>query len=182
MKPPALKFDDAFTSREYRFSLGCETSSNRRYLSIPVSNGQVDYEEYYAIEDDRFEAWLREPSAALPMVIRCRRRGMDPALMVQPGANRGSADGRLSLAEIGVVLGRIAELLRDGERSGWADAIERCRARLSGDSEQLRDGIRGMFGGMGSISDQVLYRDGGLLVEATDELHELLGWVYEWGG
>ncbi|BBH46030.1 DUF6966 domain-containing protein [Pseudomonas sp. KU43P] len=181
MTTPALKFNDTFTSREYRFSLGYEASSNRRYLSIPVSNGRVDYEEYYAIEDDRFEAWLREPSAAVPMVVRCRRREMDPALMMQPGADRGSADGRLSLAEVGVVLGRIAQLLRHGGCSDWADAIERCRSRLSSDREPVRDGIRGMHGGMGSISDQVLYRDGALLVEATDELHELLGWVYEWG-
>ncbi len=35
--------------------------------------------------------------------------------------------------------------------------------------------------GMGTLSDAVLYENGDPSVEATDELHALLGWLWEWG-
>ncbi|WP_442109138.1 DUF6966 domain-containing protein [Pseudomonas sp. NUPR-001] len=175
-------FSDTFTSLEFRFSLGSETSTNCRYLSIPVSNGMVDYEEHYAIEDAHFHAWMREPCAALPMVIRCRRRQMDHALLMPPGANRGTSGERgFSVVEIATIMGRIAQLLRDGHCPSWASGIEDQRARLSHESDEVRRSILGMYGGMGSICDLVLYRDGVLLRQATDELHELLGWLHEWG-
>ncbi|WP_337158705.1 hypothetical protein [Pseudomonas putida] len=33
---------------------------------------------------------------------------------------------------------------------------------------------------MGTLSDAMLYENGALSVEATDELHALLGWLREW--
>ncbi|HYQ55530.1 MAG TPA: hypothetical protein VES70_34395 [Pseudomonas sp.] len=177
-----MTFNDSFTSPEYRFSLGREARSNRCYLSIPVSNGLVDYEEHYVIDDAHFEAWMREPSAAVPMAIRCRRRQMDPALMMPPGADRGTAgECGFSLADIAAIMARIVALLRDGEYTSWANSIEGQRSRLSSACDQVRSGILGMYGGMGSISDLVLYRGDVLMVDSTCELHELLGWLYEWG-
>ncbi len=41
-----MKFSDTFVSREDRYSIGAELDSGRPYVSIPVSNGVVDYEEY----------------------------------------------------------------------------------------------------------------------------------------
>jgi hypothetical protein len=39
-----MRFEDIVVDREERFALGRERDSGRFYLSIPVSNGTVDYE------------------------------------------------------------------------------------------------------------------------------------------
>lgn len=78
-------------SREHRFSLGIEEESGRYYVSIPVSNGLADYEEYYEIDRTAFERYRVDPVAALPFVDRCRHRDADELLIVQPGSNRGTA-------------------------------------------------------------------------------------------
>jgi hypothetical protein len=44
-----MNFQDVYVSVEHRFSLGEEQESQIFYLSIPVSNGIVDYEEYYSL-------------------------------------------------------------------------------------------------------------------------------------
>ncbi|GHE28348.1 hypothetical protein GCM10007167_07300 [Vulcaniibacterium thermophilum] len=85
-----VKFRDVLVSREDRFSLGIEETSGRYYLSIPVSNGLVDYEEYYEIDPLAFERYRTEPKAALPFVERCRRRECDDLLIQKPGKNRGT--------------------------------------------------------------------------------------------
>ncbi|WP_210642053.1 hypothetical protein [Pseudomonas sp. Tri1] len=86
-----MKFQDALVHRDQRFCVGTEQDSGRCYVSIPVSNGMVDYEEYYAIDRATFELFRRDPDAALPFVARCRRRELDELLIVPPGANRGTA-------------------------------------------------------------------------------------------
>jgi len=45
---------DAFFSREDRYSLGVDLDSGRYFASIPVSNGVVDYEEYFALTDEQY--------------------------------------------------------------------------------------------------------------------------------
>lgn len=178
-----MKFNDTYTSREHRFALAIELASQQCYLSIPVSNTLVDYEEYYRIDKARYEAWLQEPSAALPMVVRCRRRELDHALMMQPGAQRGTAAPCIcNLTEISAVLARAATLLlRDGGYASWANTLLGYRSRLHSDTEQVRLSLFAMPRGMGTLSDAVLYENGVLLVEATDELHALLGCLWEWG-
>lgn len=84
-----MKFDDLLVSREHRFSIGVEELSGRYYLSIPVSNSLVDYEEYYEIDKDAFERYQSDVSAALPFVERCRQRKADDLLILKPGTNRG---------------------------------------------------------------------------------------------
>lgn len=85
-----MKFQDVFVSREHMFSVGIEKESGRFYVSIPVSNGMVDYEEYYEIDRETFELFKRDPDAALPFVIRCRKRELYELLLIQPGTNRGT--------------------------------------------------------------------------------------------
>ncbi|MCP1453254.1 MULTISPECIES: hypothetical protein [Pseudomonas] len=86
-----MKFQDVLVSREHMFSVGIEQDSGRFYVSIPVSNGMADYEEYYEINQATFELFKRDPDAALPFVARCRKRELDELLIVQPGTNRGTA-------------------------------------------------------------------------------------------
>jgi len=178
-----MKFNDTYVSREHRFALGTELTSQQCYLSIPVSNALVDYEEHYRIDKARYAAWLQAPAMALPIVVRCRRRELDTALMMQPGPQRGSAGPcHWDLTEISAVMARIAILLqRDGGYPSWASTFLGYRSRLHSELHQVRLSAFAMPRGMGTLSDAVLYENGDLSVEATDELHALLGWLWEWG-
>jgi len=86
-----MKFNDNFVSREHMFSLGIEETTGRFYVSFPVGNGMVDYEEYYVIDGPTTELFHKDIGAAVSFVMRCRRRELDELLMVQPGTNRGTA-------------------------------------------------------------------------------------------
>lgn len=84
-------FVDQLVSREHRFSLGMVGETGQCYLSIPVANQRVDYEEYYRIERAWFDRFMADPHAALPLVERCRRREEDARLILPPGPDRGTA-------------------------------------------------------------------------------------------
>lgn len=84
-------FIDRLVSREHRFSIGLIGGTNEKYLSIPVANQRVDYEEYYRIDDDMFDRFVANPDDALLFVERCRQRREDSRLIFQPGADRGAA-------------------------------------------------------------------------------------------
>ncbi|MFJ3525602.1 hypothetical protein ACIPO9_24250 [Pseudomonas sp. NPDC090203] len=86
-----MKFKDILVSAEHMFSLGVEETTGRFYVSFPVSNGMVDYEEYYVIDRPTLELFQKDVEAAVCFVTRCRRRELDALLMIQPGANRGTA-------------------------------------------------------------------------------------------
>jgi hypothetical protein len=86
-----MTFKDVVVNRELRYSVGVEETSGRHYISIPVSNGIVDYEEYYEIDLLAFEHYRADPDSALEFVERCRMRQMDDRLIVKPGRNRGTA-------------------------------------------------------------------------------------------
>ncbi|GBE65662.1 hypothetical protein MFM001_21240 [Mycobacterium sp. MFM001] len=85
-----MKFDDTFFSKEDRYSLGIESTSGRYYASIPVSNGIVDYEEYYQISPEQYRIFLDDKTAAIEFVEACRRHEHDELLLQQPGSNRGT--------------------------------------------------------------------------------------------
>ncbi len=85
-----MKFDDTFFSREDKYSLGVESMSGRWYVSIPVSNGIVDYEEYYGLTESQYRSFLHDRNAAVEFVEACRQRQHDDLLLQQPGSNRGT--------------------------------------------------------------------------------------------
>lgn len=84
-----MKFEDLAVFRESKFSVGVEKDSGKYYLSIPVSNGVVDYEEFYEITKDEFELYSKDPSNASEFVRRCRNRENDSRLIMKPGRSRG---------------------------------------------------------------------------------------------
>jgi len=84
-------FVDRLVSREHRFSIGVVKETGQHYISIPVSNQRVDYEEYYEIDEAMAARFLAGPDDALPFVERCRRREEDARLIYQPSADRGTA-------------------------------------------------------------------------------------------
>lgn len=85
-----MSFQDTSFSREHRYSLGLETDSGRHYLSIPVSNGLVDYEEYYEISAADHGRYGLDEAAAVAFADECRRHEHDELLIVKPGRSRGT--------------------------------------------------------------------------------------------
>jgi hypothetical protein len=86
-----VDFKDVYVDRGERFSLGREMQSGKLYLSIPVSNGTVDYEEYYELTDVEFALFQENRTAANEFAKRCRNRKLDDRLIMKPGKNRGAA-------------------------------------------------------------------------------------------
>ena len=74
-----------------RFTVGKDEDSGGYYVSIPVSNGLVEYSEYYAIADSEFGQLNNAANELRGLVERCRAQQNDANLIVKPGANRGSA-------------------------------------------------------------------------------------------
>ena len=85
-----MNFEDAYFSRQHRYALGIETSNKTHYLSIPVSNGRVDYEEYYALTEEQFRTLLDAQAEAVAFAESCRRHEQDELLIEKPGTNRGT--------------------------------------------------------------------------------------------
>lgn len=82
-------FNDVFTNKKERFSVGIEEESRKFYLSIPVSNNFVDYEEYYEIDENSFNIFQVDVESAINFIARCRNREVDDLLFLKPGKDRG---------------------------------------------------------------------------------------------
>jgi len=87
---PRVHFRDLFVYREDFYSIGVEMGSGRFYLSIPVSNRLVDYEEYYEIDLKMLDAFLDDPAKARAFADRARNREEDARLLVPPPPQRGT--------------------------------------------------------------------------------------------
>lgn len=87
---PSMKFRDIYFSREDHFSVGMEEESGTYYVSIPVSNQLVDYEEYYRIEKDVFEKHRDNPRDLKYIADEARERLRDKDLLIEPGSGRGA--------------------------------------------------------------------------------------------
>jgi len=85
-----MKFVDKYVFREERFSVGVEETTGKHYLSIPVANPFVDYEEYYEIDVDQFQACPSNLGQLKEIAAKSRARQNDERLIVQPGSLRGS--------------------------------------------------------------------------------------------
>jgi hypothetical protein len=87
MKAPDLKCK--FVDRERRFSLDVDRHSGRTFVSIPVQNRYVEYDENYEVDRETFARFLADPTLAHPFVERARRRELDHLLLFKPGSDRG---------------------------------------------------------------------------------------------
>jgi hypothetical protein len=86
-----MRFVDKLVNREEMYSIGEDLEAGGWYLSIPVSAGFVDYEEYYSISLDFAKSLQSSSSAAIEFANQCRRREHDNLLIFKPGSKRGSA-------------------------------------------------------------------------------------------
>lgn len=81
---------DEFFSREHRYALGVDEESGRHFASLPVSNGVVDYEEYFSLSAAEYAEYLAHPAKALAFIEQSRARQHDDLLIQAPGWNRGT--------------------------------------------------------------------------------------------
>lgn len=87
----SARFVDMHVFREDRFSIGHDSQTGEYFLSIPVANRMVDYEEYYRITPEQNERFADDVDAARAFADACRARQKDDALILQPGSDRGTA-------------------------------------------------------------------------------------------
>jgi len=85
----------------------------------------------------------------------------------------------IKVRELELVLTRMTELLRLGSRGNWSDALEKQRSALSTDPTATASRILAMFGGMGSLNDVVLYKDGQPMANENRELAALRSRLYD---
>lgn len=71
------------------------------------------------------------------------------------------------------------DLLRLGELDDWARALEGVRDELQGNPDAAIAKVLSMYGGMGSLNDLVLYKDGQVLAQENDELDALRSRLYK---
>lgn len=83
------RFADEFFDRENCYSLGRDIEQGVPYLSIPVSNGHFDYEEYFSVTDSEYTSLKANGQHAIKFADACRNRIEDERLILQPGTNRG---------------------------------------------------------------------------------------------
>jgi hypothetical protein len=79
----------------------------------------------------------------------------------------------MNLPEIKSTLSRMAELLLAGGHPDWAASLSGLAAQMDGDPVRACATIVGMFGGMGSLNDLVLYKGGAPLRQENQELDAL---------
>ena len=84
------RFEDKFVDVGAKFSIGVDHKSGEKYLSIPVTIGIVDYEEYYAISEEEERLFLGHSQRAKIFADDCRAHKEDSRLIVKPGWNRGT--------------------------------------------------------------------------------------------
>lgn len=79
----------------------------------------------------------------------------------------------MNTTEIKIKLNRLAELLHCGGLTSWRDAIEQCCDEIENDTLGTVAKIIRMFGGMGSLNDLILYKDGKPMHMENNELDSL---------
>lgn len=84
-----MKFNDLYFSKSGLFSVGVEEDSGSYYISIPVSNNLVDYEEYYRLDKETFDKFSNNLEQLKFIADECRDRLRDNYLFYKPGTNRG---------------------------------------------------------------------------------------------
>jgi hypothetical protein len=84
-----MRFTDNYVSVEHRYSLGVEEDGGTYFLSIPVTNGIVDYEEYYRLSDSEYSKLMDNQEKAQAFAEQCRKQEHDERLLQKPGWNRG---------------------------------------------------------------------------------------------
>ncbi|MCC4909342.1 hypothetical protein [Microbacterium sp. cx-59] len=55
-----------------------------------MSNGVVDYEEYYELTEAQYDVFVADRASAATFAEECRKHEHDALLLRKPGSNRGT--------------------------------------------------------------------------------------------
>ena len=83
-----------------------------------------------------------------------------------------------NIQDIQAVLARMVELLRAGGINDWSRALDTLCQEVAGDPNGTSAKIISMFGGIGSLNDLILYKDGQPLTRENGELDVLRSRLY----
>lgn len=83
-----------------------------------------------------------------------------------------------NIQKIETVLARMAELLRIGEDYDRANVFDKLRAQIAIEPDETAHRIRISYGGMGSLNDIVLHKNGQPLTTENDEFDALSTELY----
>lgn len=92
---------------------------------------------------------------------------------------RKSGNLHHDVARLAALLRELEGRLRDGGARHWADQVARCADIVERSDAHGVDRFLSLFGGMGSLNDFILHRDGVPLVDENTELHRLLSEAFE---
>ena len=81
-----------FVDRVRRFSLDVDEETGRTFISIPVHNKMIEYDEWYEVDQVAFERYKADPTLAHDFVGQAKRRELEHLLLLKPGTDRGGAD------------------------------------------------------------------------------------------
>ncbi|PZQ47383.1 MAG: hypothetical protein DI551_03560 [Micavibrio aeruginosavorus] len=84
-----MRFQDLKFDKDKRYALGKDVQDHCYYLSIPVRNSRIEYEEYYQLTDKLYSDFMNNPSEADRFAKECRQRLHDDLLILSPGIERG---------------------------------------------------------------------------------------------
>ena len=87
-----MRIKPIFVDPVNRFSLDVDEESGRTFLSIPVRNAMVEYDERYELDKETFGKYVADPTLAHDFVGKAKRREIDHLLLLKPGRDRGYAD------------------------------------------------------------------------------------------
>ncbi|MEI2265676.1 DUF6966 domain-containing protein [Erwinia sp. CGal63] len=68
---------------------------------------------------------------------------------------------------------RMAALLELGGYTDWSASIFKLAKQYEREPDVTRSSLLGLYGGMGSLNDLVLYRYGKILIDENEELDQL---------
>lgn len=75
--------------RKERYSIDRDLDSGKYYLSFPVFNGMVEYEEYYEILSTEIDSIMKDEGARKRLLETSRNHQNDDRLLFKPGRLRG---------------------------------------------------------------------------------------------
>ncbi len=84
-----MKIKPVFVDKVRRFSLDVDEDTGRTFVSIPVRNTMVEYDEWYEVDKETFAKYQADPTLAHELVAKAKRREVDHLLLLKPGSDRG---------------------------------------------------------------------------------------------
>lgn len=83
-----------------------------------------------------------------------------------------------NIEQIKSTLARMNQLLNSNGYSEWANSIKKLHDQIDGDPYYITRNILRLYGGMGSLNDIVLYKDGQPPIKENNEFDELRSKLY----